>query len=123
MMALDSAKTAMNFSKKSFRLGASYNLSDAFTLFANWSQGFIPPSTEELANNPVGYSGFNTHLIPATSDCFEIGARGFLGNKIYYDITGFGMNTKNDFFRFKQSGRGNQEVFYGNAGNSKRYGI
>jgi outer membrane receptor protein involved in Fe transport len=33
------------------------------------------------------------------------------------------MNTKNDFFRFKQSGRGNQEVFYGNAGNSKRYGI
>ena len=58
MMALDSAKTAMNFSKKSFRLGASYNLSDAFTLFANWSQGFIPPSTEELANNPVGYSGF-----------------------------------------------------------------
>jgi outer membrane receptor protein involved in Fe transport len=33
------------------------------------------------------------------------------------------MNTENDFFRFKQSGRGNQEVFYGNAGNSKRYGI
>ena len=33
------------------------------------------------------------------------------------------MNTENDFFRFKQSGRGNQEVFYGNAGNSKRNGI
>ena len=33
------------------------------------------------------------------------------------------MNTEKDFFRFKQSGRGNQEVFYGNAGNSKRYGI
>ena len=33
------------------------------------------------------------------------------------------MNTKNDFFRFKQTGRGNQEVFYGNAGNSKRNGI
>jgi outer membrane receptor for monomeric catechols len=33
------------------------------------------------------------------------------------------MNTENDFFRFKQSGRGNQEVFYGNAGNSKRFGI
>ena len=33
------------------------------------------------------------------------------------------MNTENDFFRFKQSGRGNQEVFYGNAGNSRRYGI
>ena len=34
------------------------------------------------------------------------------------------MNTQqNDFFRFKQTGRGNQEVFYGNAGNSHRLGI
>ena len=33
----------------------------------------MPPSTEELASNPVGYSGFNTHLVPATSKCSEIG--------------------------------------------------
>jgi hypothetical protein len=32
-------------------------------VFMNWSQGFMPPSTEELASNPTGYSGFNTHLI------------------------------------------------------------
>jgi outer membrane receptor protein involved in Fe transport len=113
----------MNFSQSSFRLGASYNFSSAITLFANFSQGFLPPSTEELAANPIGYSGFNTHLIPATSNCFEIGTRGYLGQKIYYDITAFSMKTENDFFRFKQSGRGNQEVFYGNAGNSQRYGI
>ena len=123
MLGIDTAKTSMNFSKASFRLGASYNLSDAFTIFSNWSQGFMPPSTEELSNNPVGYSGFNTHLVPATSNCFETGTRGFIGNKIYYDITGFVMNTENDFFRFKQYGRGNQEVFYGNAGNSKRFGL
>jgi iron complex outermembrane receptor protein len=123
MMWIDTAKTDMNFSQTSFRLGASYNFSDAITVFANYSQGFMPPSTEELAANPVGYSGFNTHLIPATSDCYEIGARGYIGQKIYYDVTGFAMNTENDFFRFKQSGRGNQEVFYGNAGNSRRYGI
>ena len=123
MFASDSAKTTKDFSKTSLRLGASYAFSDEMTLFTNWSQGFMPPSTEELANNPVGYSGFNTHLVPATSDCFELGARGFLNDKIYYEVTGFVMSTENDFFRFKQSGRGNQEVFYGNAGNSKRYGI
>ncbi len=83
----------------------------------------MPPSTEELASNPVGYNGFNTHLVPATSNCIEIGARGDINGKLFYDLTGFIMNTNNDFFRFKQSGRGNQEVFYGNAGNSKRYGI
>ncbi|NOZ35223.1 MAG: TonB-dependent receptor [Chlorobi bacterium] len=122
MMRTDTAKTDMNFSHTSYRLGTSYNFSDAITFFANFSQGFMPPSTEELAANPEGYSGFNTHLISATSNCFEIGTRGYIGKKIYYDITGFSMNTKNDFFRFKQSGRGNQEVFYGNAGNSQRYG-
>ena len=123
MMWIDTAKTDMNFSQISFRLGASYNFSDAITIFANYSEGFMPPSTEELAANPVAYSGFNTHLVPATSNCYEIGMRGYLADKIYYDITGFSMKTENDFFRFKQSGRGNQEVFYGNAGNSQRYGI
>lgn len=123
MLGLDSANVSKNYTKVSARLGASYSFSDAATVFANWSQGFMPPSTEELASNPVGYSGFNTHLIPATSNCFEIGSRGFLGEKFSYEITGFIMKTENDFFRFKQSGRGNQEVFYGNAGNSKRMGI
>jgi iron complex outermembrane recepter protein len=123
MMALDTAKISKDFSKTSARIGASYGFADELTLFANWSQGFMPPSTEELANNPVGYSGFNTHLVPATSNCYEIGTRGFFSDEIYYEFTGFYMNTKNDFFRFKQQNRGNQEVFYGNAGNSSRYGI
>ena len=123
MMWIDTAKTNMNFSQTSFRLGASYHFSDAITAFVNYSQGFMPPSTEELAANPVAYSGFNTHLVPATSDCYEMGTRGYLGKNFYYDITAFFMKTENDFFRFKQTGRGNQEVFYGNAGNSQRFGI
>jgi iron complex outermembrane receptor protein len=123
LMAPDTAVTMKKFSKASARLGINYSFSPAFSLFANWSQGFVPPSTEELASNPVGYNGFNTHLVPATSNCSELGIRGDIWGVFFYDLTGFVMNTKNDFFRFKQSGRGNQEVFYGNAGNSKRYGI
>ena len=123
MLGLDTAVTDMNFIHTTFRTGLSYNLSDEITMFANYSQGFLPPSVEELASNPVGYSGFNTHLKPAVSECYETGTRGTLFGKIYYDITGFLMYTTNDFFRFKQTGRGNQEVFYGNAGNSRRYGL
>jgi iron complex outermembrane receptor protein len=123
MFAIDSANTSKDFSRISGRIGANYSFSDAFILYANWSQGFLPPSTEELANNPTGYSGFNTYLVPAVSDCFETGIRGFISSTFSYELTGFSMRTRNDFFRFKQSGRGNQEVFYGNAGNSKRSGI
>ena len=123
MLASDTAKTAKNFKNVSARIGASYSINNAANVFIDWSQGFLPPSTEELASNPVGYSGFNTHLVPATSSCSEIGIRGFYNEKLSYEITGFIMNTENDFFRFKQTGRGNQEVFYGNAGNSRRFGI
>ena len=123
MFAPDSAKTSKDFSEISGRVGVSYSLAHTLTFFANWGKGFIPPSTEELASNPLGYSGFNTHLISATSSSYELGIRGFFNNRLNYEITGFLMNTNDDFFRFKQSGRGNQEVFYGNAGNSKRYGI
>ena len=123
MIIGDTAKTSKDFAKTTIRIGASYNFAKAITVFANWSQGFMPPSTEELASNPIGYSGFNTNLVPATSNCIDVGARGFVAKKIYYELTVFDMNTENDFFRFKQSGRGNQEVFYGNAGNSKRKGL
>ncbi len=117
------AATSKDFSQVSARIGASYAFSNSVIAFIDWSQGFLPPSTEELASNPEGYSGFNTHLVPATSNCYEIGLRGIIADKLYYEITGFTMKTENDFFRFKQSGRGNQEVFYGNAGNSRRNGI
>lgn len=123
MIDSDTAKTSKDFSETSIRLGAAYNLSDELTLFASWSQGFTPPSTEELSVNPVAYSGFNTHLIPAKSSSSDVGIRGNLKEILYFELTGFYMNTRDDFFRFKQSGRGNQEVFYGNAGNSRRFGL
>jgi iron complex outermembrane receptor protein len=123
MMAGDTAVTSEDFSHTSARVGINYAFMDELIGFANWSQGFMPPSTEELASNPLGYSGFNTHLVPATSNCYELGLRGFISSKVYYDVTAFLMYTENDFFRFKQSGRGNQEVFYGNAGNSRRFGV
>ena len=123
MVGSDTARTSKNFKKASARVGLSYPVLNGVNVFIDWSRGFLPPSTEELASNPTGYSGFNTHLVPATSSCSEIGVRGFFKEKLVYEISGFMMNTKNDFFRFKQTGRGNQEVFYGNAGNSIRYGI
>ncbi len=123
MMAPDTATTSKDFGNTSARLGVSYSLSKDFTVFSDWSNGFIPPSTQELAANPVAYYGFNTHLVPATSQSVEMGIRGFVGNRLYFELTGFYMKTKNDFFRFKQQNRGNQEVFYGNAGNSRRMGV
>lgn len=113
-----------DFSKTTGRVGVSYSLMDEANIYANWGQGFLPPATEELAQNPYDFGGFNTHLVPATSNDYEIGCRGYIANSLYYDVTGFYLNTKNDFDRFRitDSLRA-QETFYRNVGSSDRTGV
>ncbi len=114
-----------DFSNFTGKLGVAFSLMPELTLFGNWGEGFIPPSTEELGNNPAGYGGFNSSLKAATSSCFEAGARGTIGRKLRYDLTGFYMTTKNDFDRYRIPGRGHGEegTFYQNIGASRRLGL
>ena len=113
-----------DFSKATGRIGISYSLMEEANLYANWGQGFLPPATEELAQNPDNFGGFNTHLVPSTSNGFELGSRGDVSKILYYDITGFYLVTKNDFDRYRITDPlRNQETFYRNAGSSRRFGI
>jgi iron complex outermembrane receptor protein len=110
-----------NFKKMTARIGLSYNASTSINLYANLGQGYLPPATEELINNPLSFGGFNKDLKPATSSGEEMGIRGYHGNSLYYDVTVFYMNTDNDFYRYRMPSRP-LETFYGNAGSSKRTG-
>jgi len=113
-----------DFSNFTGRVGATYSPEKDMTFFGAWGQGFIPPSTEELGTNPAGYGGFNTGLVPATSNSVEAGVRGSVGGNLRYDFTGFIMRTANDFDRYRISGRGNgkEGTFYRNIDGSKRFG-
>jgi len=124
MHFVSSESGSANFNNVSGNVGISYNVKPMLTLYANWGQGFMPPATEELASNPVSFGGFNQSLEPATSNSEEVGIRGFFNDVLFYDITGFYMTTDKDFYRYKlYPARGNQEVFYGNAGASERKGL
>ncbi len=111
-----------DFDQTTARIGLVYTLSPSVFLFANWGQGFLPPATEELDNNPDSYGGFNSNLVPATSSGPELGMRAYLGNYLYGNLTAFLLNTKNDFYRYRITNRP-LETFYGNAGSSRRYGL
>jgi iron complex outermembrane recepter protein len=111
-----------NFGKTTGRVGAAWNRDERFGLYASWGQGFLPPATEELANNPVSQGGFNPNLVPATSTGQDIGARGSLGNRFAYDVAFFHLDTDNDFLRYRVPERP-LETFYRNAGTSRRYGL
>ena len=111
-----------NFSKTTGRVGVSYSITPEAGLYASWGQGFLPPTTEELSNNPEHLGGFNTNLLPATSQGEDLGARGHVGEQLSYDVTFFHLSTDNDFGRYRVASRP-LETFYRNAGSSRRYGI
>jgi iron complex outermembrane receptor protein len=111
-----------SYKKATGRLGLTWNPMSDFGLYASWGTGFLPPGTEELANNPDSFGGFNTGLTPATSSGEEIGARGMLGGSFTYDVAVFYLATDNDFGRFRITTRP-LETFYGNVGSTDRYGL
>ena len=110
------------FNKATGRVGASFAASTNVSLYGSWGQGFLPPSTEELANNPYHQGGFNPDLAPATSQGEEVGIRGTAAGRASYDLTFFHLATDNDFGRYRVSTRP-LETFYRNAGSSTRYGL
>ncbi|HPS79216.1 MAG TPA: TonB-dependent receptor [Thermoanaerobaculaceae bacterium] len=111
-----------DFDKTTGRVGVTWNPTQIFGMYASWGQGFMPPATEELANNPAHLGGFNKDLEPATSKGEELGARGFVGDMVAYDVALFHLTTDNDFGRYRVTDRP-LETFYRNAGASRRWGV
>ncbi len=110
-----------SFAKATSRFGLSFTPIKDVGLYASWGQGFLPPATEELANNPDQMGGFNTHLVPSTSRGAEAGVRG-RARGLAYDLGVFHLVTQNDFGRYRVASRP-LETFYGNLGDSRRYGV
>ena len=119
----DSSRSgSANFNNTTGRVGLTFAPIEEANFFANWGQGFLPPATEELMQNPDHFGGFNTHLTYAKSNGFDFGVRGTLKDMFYYDVTGFYLKTENDFDRYRVIGRG-VETFYQNTGASNRIGV
>lgn len=111
-----------SFAETTGRVGLAWSPRPELGLYTSWGSGFLPPATEELANNPANPGGFNQGLVAATSDGVEVGARGALSDRFSYDVALFHLATDDDFGRYRISERP-LETFYRNAGDSTRYGV
>jgi outer membrane receptor protein involved in Fe transport len=103
-------------------VGFAWNPREDLGFYTSWSTGFLPPATEELANNPENPGGFNLGLNAATSSGVELGVRGKLSSRVDYDVAVFHLATNDDFGRYRIPERP-LETFYRNAGDSTRYGL
>jgi iron complex outermembrane receptor protein len=111
------------FSNTSARFGLVYDAAKFLNLYASYGTGFLVPTEDELYNNPVTYGGFNETIKPSTYMGGELGVRGDISRKLYYDVTGYYIDTKNEFSRYSIPERGNNTAFFRNTGSSTRYGI
>ena len=112
-----------SFQNTSARFGLAYDIAKFLNLYASYGSGFLVPTEDELYNNPAQWGGFNETIKPSTFLGGELGVRGSVGKRLYYDVDGYYVNTKNDFYRYSIVGRGNNTAFYGNVGASTRYGL
>jgi iron complex outermembrane receptor protein len=125
MQVPDSLQQSGNrsFQNTSARFGLAYDIAKYLNLYASYGTGFLVPTEDELYNNPAAWGGFNEQIKPSTFLGGELGVRGNVTKRFYYDVTGYYVNTKNDFYRYSIVGRGNNTAFFGNMGASTRYGV
>ena len=112
----DSGNRALN--DVSPLLGLLYALSPSVSLYATVSTAFETPSTTDFAN-PSGGGGFNPALDPQQATNYELGLRGTVGERHYYELAVFDIDVDDEIVPFDVDGR----TFFQNAGASNRTGI
>jgi len=106
------------FQENSYSAGLSWQVSPAHTLYTTVSSAFESPTFTELAN-PSGTGGFNPDLEPQTALNREAGARGALGDRLFYEAALFRVDVDDEITPYEIGGR----TFYQNAGQTRRDGL
>lgn len=110
--------TTVNYTHLSPKLGATFDLDPAASLYASYRHGFRAPSQGQLfqqgsADNTVG-------LKPVTVDSYEIGVRGQGWGKLVYQLSAYDMTIHDDIINYVRPD--NQRVAT-NAGKTRHKGI
>lgn len=112
----------LDFDEFSPSAGLTWSATDSVSLYFNYATGFETPTFTELANPArnlnVNLGGFAS-VDAQNADSFEIGARGLIGGRVYFDIAGFIMEVEDEVVSVANIGN---RTFFRNA-DTDRNGI
>jgi iron complex outermembrane receptor protein len=108
-----------SFSAVNPTIGAVFRAGAATSLYASYGRGFETPTLNELAYRADGSAGFNSSLVPARSNNFEIGAKSVWSEALRGTIALFAVNTDDEIV--VQSNSGGRSSF-ANASATRRRG-
>ena len=106
------------FNEGSYSAGLTWHLHPRHSVYATVSNAFETPTFTELAN-PSGAGGFNPDLDPQKAVNREIGGRGRLGRRLFYDLALFSVRVRDEITPYELNGR----TFYDNAARTRRDGL
>ncbi len=100
------------------RLGAYFGRSDALRVYANWSTSFRVPTTVELSPRDL-LGGFDDSLEPERARGFELGAKGLVADRVFYDVALFQILVRDALIPYQDPGG---RALFTNAGEVRRRG-
>jgi len=104
------------YQKMTPKLGVVYNISENFGLYANYSQGFLPPQVSQLY-----YGSKVPNLKPSYYNNYEVGSWfSILNSKLKIDIAIYNLIGKDEIISVKQE---DGTSINKNAGKTKHQGI
>ena len=115
LVNLPSNSVRIRWRELSPRIGLHFGRSRSLQVYANWATAFRVPTTTEL-DAPGG--GLNERLDSERAAGFELGAKGLIGERLFYDIVWFDLRVRDALIPFELAG----ETFFRNAGEVRRRG-
>jgi iron complex outermembrane receptor protein len=116
LVNVPSNSTRIRWRELSPRIGLHFSRSRALQLYANWATAFRVPTTTEL--DAVG-GGLDERIDPERSAGFEAGAKGLVGERLFYDVALFDLRVRDALIPFEVGG----DTFFRNAGEVRRRGV
>jgi iron complex outermembrane recepter protein len=113
---------ALQYSNTSPVLGATFKVTPAINLYANYGKGFETPTFIEMTyvGSPTTGRGPNLTLLPSKSKNYEVGAKAFLGDNTRVNLALFKVDTEKEIVI--DQGQGTTASFK-NAGDTERHGL
>jgi iron complex outermembrane receptor protein len=113
---------SIEYSNTSPILGATFKVTPAFNLYANYGEGFETPTFIEMTyvGNPNLGKGPNLGLKPSKSRNYEVGAKSFIGDNTRVNLALFKVETEKEIVVDRGIGT---TASFKNAGDTERHGL
>ncbi len=118
-VASGDASDEKTFRDLSPRFGVFWRQSDQFFVYANYNSGFQVPTTTEL-QTPGGTGGFQDEFDAEKTSGVELGAKGLLFDRLFYDVAVFALRVRNVAVPAEDAAG---VTFFRDAGESHRRGL